>query len=55
MIGPMVADTAEMVAANLALYPSLIMARISITPRPAASATAEPDMPAKIMLPMTLT
>ena len=31
------------------------MARISTTPRPAASATAEPDMPAKIMLAMTLT
>ena len=33
----------------------LFIAAISITPSPAASATAEPDIPAKIMLPSTLT
>ncbi len=44
-----------MVAAKRAVYPSLTIALISITPRPAASATADPDMPAKIMLPITLT
>ena len=50
MMGPMVAAAAVMAAAVSGLYPALRMARISIAPEPAASATAEPTIPAKIML-----
>ena len=55
MIGPSVADAAVMPTANSVGYPWSCIALISIVPRPPASATAVPDMPAKITLPMTLT
>ena len=46
MMGPMVEDAAVMPAANSVSNPSSFMALISMVPRPAASATAEPLMPA---------
>jgi len=49
MIGPMVAAAAVIEAAVSGREPALRMARISIAPEPAASATAEPTMPAKII------
>ena len=48
MIGPMVDEAAVMPTANLASYLASRIALISIAPRPPASATAAPDMPAKI-------
>ena len=51
----MVAEAAVTAAANSRGYPSSVMALISIVPSPAASATAEPDMPAKITLPTMFT
>ncbi len=51
----MVAEAAVVAAANFRSYPWSVMALISICPRPTASETAEPVMPAKIMLPMILT
>ena len=54
-MGPIVAEAAVTAAAKGRGYPSSVMALISMVPRPAASATAEPDIPAKITLPMTLT
>ena len=55
MTGPMVDEAAVMAAENFHSYPLSFMAFISIMPSPAASATAAPDMPEKIMLAMTLT
>ena len=56
MIGPMTAVTAVSAAAKAAVYlpPDVIIVCI-ILPVPAASAIAEPDMPAKMMLCTTLT
>jgi len=48
-------DVAVMAAENGASYPASRIALISISPSPAASATAEPEMPAKIRLARTLT
>ena len=50
MIGPMVAAAAVTAAANAAGNPTRAMAGMSTDPVAAASATAEPDMPAMIML-----
>ena len=55
MIGPMVEDAAVTAAEKSTSYPASRIALISILPSPPASATADPDMPAKIMLAMTLT
>ena len=53
MMGPMVEEAAVTAAENSRSKPSFSMARISIVPRPAASATAEPLIPAKTMLART--
>ena len=54
-IGPTIADELVTAAANGRLKPFLRMASISMRPRPPMSASAEPDMPAKIRLPKMLT
>ncbi len=55
MMGPMV-DAAPTRAAEKARgYPAFSMAGIRTTPVPVASATADPDMPAMIMLVTTVT
>ena len=54
MIGPIVAAAAVRPAAMPIGYLASRIARISTTPRPPASATADPDMPAKIIDAMTL-
>ena len=54
-IGPTIADELVTAAANEALKPFLRIASISIRPMPPMSASAEPDMPAKIRLPKMLT
>ena len=53
-MGPMTEDAAVTAPEKSSSYPFLVMASISMAPRPPASATAEPDMPAKIMLATTL-
>jgi hypothetical protein len=54
MLGGMMAPTVEaealIAAAVCGRYPARFMARISTAPVPAASATAEPAMPAKMRL-----
>ena len=55
MIGPTMADAALHAAAKAASKPSFFIALISTVPRPAASACATPDMPAKIRLAKMLT
>ena len=54
MIGPMVDEDTVTAAANSFRYPWSVMALISTMPSPPASATADPDIPAKIMLARTL-
>ena len=55
MMGPSVAEAAVTPTENSLLYPWSRIALISIVPRPAASAIAVPDMPAKITEPTMLT
>ncbi len=56
MIGPITDDTQVSAAANAAGYlPSLVIIDCMILPDAAASASAEPDMLAKMMLCATLT
>jgi hypothetical protein len=55
MIGPMVAAEASRAALKLAPKPARRMAGMRMAPVPAASAVAEPDMPAMIMLLTTAT
>ncbi len=56
MIGPITAEDAVSAAANCGGYfPSSVIMRCMILPVPAASAMAEPDIPAKMMLCTTLT
>ena len=56
MIGPITAEAAVSAAAKLGVYlPSCVIMFCIILPEPAASAMAEPDMPAKMMLWTTLT
>ena len=56
MIGPMTDETAVSAAAKLGGYlPSRVISVCISLPEPAASASAEPDMPAKMMLCTTLT
>ncbi len=54
-IGPMVAEAAVMAQLNSGSYPSSFIAWISIFPRPAASAMADPVIPLKIREARTLT
>ena len=54
MIGPIVAAAAVSPAAMSIGYFASRMALISTVPKPPASATAEPDMPAKIIDATTL-
>jgi hypothetical protein len=56
MIGPMMAADAVIAAAYATGYlPSRAIIPTMIRPMPTASAIAEPDMPAKMMLATTLT
>ena len=55
MIGPMVEDAAVTPTARWSLYPRSRIALTSIVPSPPASATAAPDMPAKMTDAITLT
>jgi len=55
MIGPMIAEAAVTAAEKAGSKPRSRMARTSTVPRPAASAWATPDIPAKIMLAAMLT
>ncbi len=55
MMGPITDEAPVMPVLKLRGYFWSCMARISRAPRPAASATAVPDMPAKIILARTLT
>ena len=56
MIGPITEDAAVRAAAKAGVYwPSCVISACMILPRPAASASAEPDIPAKMMLCTTLT
>ncbi len=55
MIGPMVEEAAVTAALKRRENPALVMASSSTIPIPAASATAAPDIPAKIMLLTTFT
>ena len=54
-IGPTIAEELVTAAANAGLKPFCRMASISMRPSPPMSASAEPDMPAKIRLPKMLT
>ena len=55
-MGPMTEDTAVTAAAKLAVYlPSCVIIFCMTLPEAAASARADPDMPAKMMLCTTLT
>ena len=54
-IGPTIAEAEVTAAAKGALKPFWRMASISMRPMPPMSASAEPDMPAKIRLPKMLT
>ena len=49
MMGPRTADAAVMAQEKSSSYPTSRMASISMFPRPPASATAVPDIPAKSM------
>jgi hypothetical protein len=53
--GPTIAEAAVIPAVNRSGYPAARIALTSTWPRPPMSATATPDMPAKIMLPTTFT
>ena len=55
MMGPITLEAAVMAAAKLSSKPSSFMACISISPKPAASAAAEPEMPANTILASTFT
>jgi hypothetical protein len=55
MMGPMIAEVAVTAAAKAGSKPSRFISSISMIPRPAASACAVPDMPAKIIDPSTFT
>ena len=56
MMGPMTEEAAVRAAAKLAVYfPSFVISVCISLPEPAASARAEPDMLAKMMLCTTLT
>src|ERR1051326_565071 len=56
MIGPITEDTAVSAAAKAGGYlPSLVISTCISLPELAASASAEPDMPAKMMLCTTFT
>ena len=55
MIGPRMEEAPVIPMVMRIGYLASSMALISMLPRPAASAIAVPDMPAKIMLPTTLT
>ena len=56
MMGPMTEDTAVSAAAKAGVYlPSRVISDCITLPELAASASAEPDMPAKMMLCTTLT
>ncbi len=54
-IGPTMADELVTAAANAGVKPLLRIASISMRPRPPMSASADPDMPAKIRLPKMFT
>jgi hypothetical protein len=54
MIGPMVEEAAVMAALKTVSKPSSFMALIAMVPSPPASAMAAPDIPAKMMLAITL-
>ena len=54
-IGPTIADELVTAAAKAGEKPLLRIASISMRPMPPMSASAEPDMPAKIMLPKMFT
>ena len=54
MMGPMMAEAALTAAENAGSKPRSRIALISMSPRPAASACATPDMAEKIMLATTL-
>ena len=53
--GPMMQEAQVSAPAYSTGNPSSFIALISSTPRPPASAMAEPDMPEKMRLPSTLT
>jgi hypothetical protein len=55
MIGPIVLEAAETAVAYDFAYPCETIASISIKPAPEASAIADPDIPAKIILSTILT
>ena len=55
IIGPTTAEQTVTAAANSALYPLSFIALISIAPKPAQSATAAPETPAKIIEERTFT
>ncbi len=55
MMGPMTEEAAVMAAEKPLSYPDFSIMGISRDPRAAASATADPLMPAKSMLPTTFT
>jgi len=55
IMGPIVLDAAETAVAYDFEYPCETIASISIKPAPDASAMADPDIPAKIMLSTILT
>ena len=54
-IGPTIADEQVTAQANAGLKPLARIASISMRPMPPMSASAEPDMPAKIRLPKMFT
>ena len=54
-IGPTIAELDVTAAANAGEKPFFFIASISMRPMPPMSASAEPDMPAKIRLPKMLT
>ena len=54
MMGPIMAEAALTAAANAGSNPRSRIALTSMSPRPAASACATPDMAEKIMLATTL-
>ena len=55
MTGPMVEAAPTRAAEKILGYPAFTMAGIRTAPVPVASATADPDMPAMIMLVTTVT
>lgn len=54
-IGPTMAEELVTAAAKAGLKPFLRMASISMRPMPPMSASADPDIPANIMLPKMFT